>query len=95
MPYQVQSHCGACRRGDSFVIGNWPSCLGVVACAGCRALVNVPVADGKCPGCGRVPAAEEFYDYSLAIPYLGGKFPAELELETKASLAAQSSTTAA
>jgi hypothetical protein len=79
MPYQIQSHCGACRQGDAFVIGNWPDHAGVLVCAGCRSLVNVPVAGGKCPGCGHRPAPGEYYDYSFAIPYLGGQFAGDPE----------------
>jgi ssDNA-binding Zn-finger/Zn-ribbon topoisomerase 1 len=79
MPYRITSRCGTCHQGDTFVIGNWPEHLGVFICPKCRALANVPVSDGKCPGCGEAPALEQLYDYSFAVPYLGGKFPGQLE----------------
>jgi hypothetical protein len=72
MPYQVKSHCAACQAGDEFVIGLWPEHRGVLVCATCRRVVNVPLEGGKCPGCGRQPAADEFYDYAGSIPYLDG-----------------------
>jgi hypothetical protein len=79
MPYEIQSRCRACGKGDKFLIGNWPEHLGVYVCASCRALVNVPVGSGHCPGCGHEPTMRDFYDYSLAIPYLGGQMPHEPE----------------
>jgi hypothetical protein len=72
MPYSVRSHCPACGEGDEFVIGLWPEHLGVYVCGRCRKLVNVPLTDGKCPGCGHQPAIEEFYDYAYAVPYFNG-----------------------
>jgi hypothetical protein len=75
MPYQIQSHCPACQAGDSVVIGNWPEHLGLYLCLSCRQLVNIPTRDGKCPGCGYEPRPDELYDYSRAIPYLGGQMP--------------------
>jgi hypothetical protein len=78
MPYQIRSDCPACRQTDVFLIGNWPEHLGVFACTACRALVNVPVADGKCPGCGRQPGPHEFLDYADSAPYLGRSFHKKL-----------------
>lgn len=79
MPYQVESHCPHCASGDTFIIGQWTTHRGVFVCPECRALVNVPLASGACPGCGHKPALADYYDYAYAIPYLGGKlpFPAE------------------
>src|SRR5262245_22137734 len=79
MPYRIQSQCAACSQGDAFLIGNWPEHLGVHVCQKCRAVVNIPVADGKCPGCGDIPAPQSLYDYCFSIPYLGGQFPGKLE----------------
>jgi len=79
MPYQIQSQCAACKKSDSFLIGNWPEHLGVYVCQKCQALVNIPVSDGKCPSCGHAPQLSELYDYSFAVPYLGGSFPGQLE----------------
>ena len=79
MPYQIESRCRACSSGDTFLIGNWPEHLGAYVCSTCQSLVNVPVETGQCPGCGHQPALTEFYDYSGAIPYLGGQMPHEPE----------------
>lgn len=79
MPYEVKSHCEACQEGDEFVIGLWPKHLGVFMCGACRKVVNVPLDGETCPGCGYPPAVEEFYDYSGAIPYLGGTSLGPLE----------------
>src|SRR5262245_53607237 len=76
MPYTVESRCPACSTTDTFVIGLWPEHMGVYVCLRCQKLVNVPLATGKCPGCGYEPGAEEFYDYAYAIPYFNGP-PAE------------------
>jgi hypothetical protein len=79
MPYQIESVCTACRQGDSFLIGNWPEHLGVYVCSACKALVNVPVETSRCPGCSQDVEPPDCYDYSFAIPYLGGQFVRELE----------------
>lgn len=79
MPYQIQSQCAACQQGDEFIIGDWTRHYGVYVCRTCHKLVNIPVSDGQCPGCGHAPAFEAYYDYAFAIPYLGGQTPRELE----------------
>jgi len=79
MPYEIQSRCHACGQGDTFLIGNWPEHLGVHVCAECHALVNIPVETGQCPGCGQQPSLQDFYDYSFAVPYLGGQMPRQPE----------------
>jgi uncharacterized protein (TIGR03067 family) len=79
MPYEVQSRCTGCNGGDTVLIGNWPEHLGILVCTRCKALVNIETDVGKCPGCGYAPAQEQLYDYSFAIPYIGGKFMREPE----------------
>jgi hypothetical protein len=79
MPYNIASQCPSCDAGDQFVIGHWPEHLGLYACPTCRALVNVPVTTGACPGCGHAVDAGSLYDYSFAIPYGHGHFGPERE----------------
>jgi len=79
MPYEVQSQCRSCGNGDVFVIGQWTAHLGVHVCRQSRMLLNVPVETGACPGCGECPPADALYDYSFAVPYLGGQTIRELE----------------
>lgn len=79
MPYLIQSHCAECEQGDEFTIGDWTRHYGVYVCSSCQKLVNIPVEDGKCPGCGQQPTLAEYYDYSFAIPYLGGQTPRPLD----------------
>src|SRR5262249_43174300 len=95
---EVHSRCSVCAHADKFIIGNWPEHLGVYVCGTCKGLVNVPVADGQCPGCGFPPSPDDLYDYSRSIPYLGDQFAgakapgplcpecgqAHLEFETRA-----------
>src|SRR5262249_26728778 len=78
MPFEIHSSCASCE-GDDFAIGNWPEHLGVFVCRTCRALVNIPVATGKCPGCRQEPQPAEMYDYAFAVPYLGGNVVGSLE----------------
>jgi len=75
MPYEIHSHCDRCNGGDAFLIGNWPEHLGVFVCRTCKKVVNIPVEDGQCPGCGHQPEVDEFYDYAFAIPYFDGQLP--------------------
>src|SRR5262249_13767007 len=79
MPYEIESSCAACRQGDRFMIGNWPEHLGVYVCSVCKALTNISVETPKCPGCGQLVEPQDCYDYSFAIPYLGGQFLREPE----------------
>jgi hypothetical protein len=79
MPYEVKSRCETCQEGNDLVIGLWPEHLGVLICGACRKLVNIPLEGGACPGCGRQPATDEFYDYAGSIPYLGGASLGPLE----------------
>ena len=79
MPYEVQSHCANCGDGDQFVIGHWTRHLGVHVCGRASSIVNVPVDTGLCPGCGEPVDVADLYDYSLAIPYLGGQTLRPLE----------------
>jgi hypothetical protein len=79
MPYDVKSRCETCGAADDFVIGLWPEHLGILACGASRKMVNVPLEGGACPGGGRQPAADEFYDYPGSIPYLGGASLGPLE----------------
>ena len=79
MPYRVQSSCASCSNGDAFIIGQWTVHLGVHLCPRARSIVNVPVETGQCPGCGEPVDAGDLYDYSYAIPYLGGQTPRPLE----------------
>lgn len=79
MPYSIQSECQTCSHSDTFIIGNWTEHYGVYICRTCRQLVNISVADGVCKGCGSHPNLTDYYDYSHAIPYLGGQNPMPLE----------------
>jgi hypothetical protein len=79
MPYRVQSVCASCGKGDDFVIGDWTRHLGLHVCPRAQSIVNVPVETGQCPGCGEPVPAGDLYDYSFAIPYLGGQTPRTLE----------------
>lgn len=79
MPYSIQSQCHACNQGDTFVIGNWTEHYGVYICHTCQQVVNILIADGVCSGCKTQPNLTDYYDYSFAIPYLGGKSPMPLE----------------
>jgi len=79
MPYTVSSNCDYCYRGDEFSIGFWTMHMGLFSCPNCRAFVNIPLETGRCLGCGYSPTPHEFYDYSAAIPYLGGKTLNKLE----------------
>ncbi|MCB0210976.1 MAG: tetratricopeptide repeat protein, partial [Anaerolineae bacterium] len=67
MPYMVNSYCTQCQQGDRFSIGHWNTYKGVFVCQTCRAIVNIPLETGQCPGCGYTPANSEFFDYSGAI----------------------------
>ena len=78
MPYEVRSNCSACNQGDDFVIGLWPTHLGLYVCDSCKALVNVPLESGTCK-CGRRPAVDNFYDYAYSIPYFRGQSIAAIE----------------
>ena len=79
MPYQVKSHCAACGKGDDFVIGHWTAHLGVHVCPRAKSMVNVPVDSGQCSACGEPVTTDALYDYSFAIPYLGGRSAHPLE----------------
>ncbi|MCI0462342.1 MAG: hypothetical protein L0Z62_35770 [Gemmataceae bacterium] len=79
MPYQIKSVCTACCQSDTFLIGNWPEHLGVYLCSACKALVNVPVDTSSCPGCVQGVEPQNCYDYTFAIPYLGGRFVGDPE----------------
>jgi hypothetical protein len=68
MPYFVESYCELCEQGDSFTIGYWAESRGVFVCKTCKLITDIPLETGSC-GCGYVPRNEEYYDYSLAIPY--------------------------
>lgn len=73
MPYEVQSNCPACGKGDKFSIGHWPRDIGVFPCAACKALVNLTLESRACPGCAQRPDAPELYDYARSIPYYNGE----------------------
>jgi hypothetical protein len=80
MPYVVESFCDNCNQGDSFTIGYWAESRGVFVCTMCKIITDIPLETGSCPGCGYVPRNEEYYDYSLAIPYpYGEQNPNNLE----------------
>src|SRR6516225_2407481 len=71
--------CPVSLSRDTFLIGNWPEHLGVHVCAVCHALANIPVETGHWSGCGQQPDLQDFYDYSFAVPYLGGQMPGQPE----------------